>query len=396
MKDSLTVASWEIKKMLKNKSFLLSIVLTPVIMLLFVGVPQLLLRLEANKVFCLYVVDHMGISEALSREIALDNVELILYEGDLEQLQEKVKEEQDSGFTVMSPGILDTGQVVIYTGGEGFPELSELSGALEFLLQKQLLSNMGLSPDGVERAVAGFSIQTVSLTYADDHWQRFTPVVFAGLMIFAVFLTGMATMQSAMAEKKDRIVEVLLSTTTASSLMQGKIIGYFALGLMQVAVWVLVALVSINLAFKIPVHQYLLTANLPIMIFFALGGYLLYSGLLVSVGATIDDLYTAGNFQGIVFMLPMLPLILAAPVIQNPNGIVAVVGSYFPLTTAGIMLLRLALSKSLSIAGILAPAAILIISTWVVMKLAGKIFKTGILMYGKNATPREILKWLRH
>lgn len=396
MKDSLTVASWEIKKMLKNKSFLLSIVLTPVIMLLFVGVPQLLLRLEANKVFSLYVVDHMGISEALSREIALDNVELILYEGDLEQLQEKVKEEQDSGFTVMSPGILDTGQVVIYTGGEGFPELSELSGALEFLLQKQLLSNMGLSPDGVERAVAGFSIQTVSLTYADDHWQRFTPVVFAGLMIFAVFLTGMATMQSAMAEKKDRIVEVLLSTTTASSLMQGKIIGYFALGLMQVAVWVLVALVSINLAFKIPVHQYLLTANLPIMIFFALGGYLLYSGLLVSVGATIDDLYTAGNFQGIVFMLPMLPLILAAPVIQNPNGIVAVVGSYFPLTTAGIMLLRLALSKSLSIAGILAPAAILIISTWVVMKLAGKIFKTGILMYGKNATPREILKWLRH
>ncbi len=396
MKDSLTVASWEIKKMLKNKSFLLSIVLTPVIMLLFVGVPQLLLRLEANKVFSLYVVDHMGISEALSREIALDNVELILYEGDLEQLQEKVKEEQDSGFTVMSPGILDTGQVVIYTGGEGFPELSELSGALEFLLQKQLLSNMGLSPDGVERAVAGFSIQIVSLTYADDHWQRFTPVVFAGLMIFAVFLTGMATMQSAMAEKKDRIVEVLLSTTTASSLMQGKIIGYFALGLMQVAVWVLVALVSINLAFKIPVHQYLLTANLPIMIFFALGGYLLYSGLLVSVGATIDDLYTAGNFQGIVFMLPMLPLILAAPVIQNPNGIVAVVGSYFPLTTAGIMLLRLALSKSLSIAGILAPAAILIISTWVVMKLAGKIFKTGILMYGKNATPREILKWLRH
>ncbi len=172
--------------------------------------------------------------------------------------------------------------------------------------------------------------------------------------------------------------------------------GYFALGLIQVATWVVFAILAINIIFKVPVHQYLLVPNFPIMMFFTLGGYLLYSGLLVSIGATIDDLYTAGNFQGIVFMLPVLPLILIAPVIQNPNGTVAIIGSYFPLTTGGIMLLRLAMSKSLTTVGIIAPALILCVSIWLVMKLSGKIYKTGILMYGKNATPQEIWKWMRH
>jgi ABC-2 type transport system permease protein len=396
MGASWTMALWEIKRMLKNKAYLLSILLTPVIMLLFIGIPQLLVQLEAGKVFSLHVVDGIGVFEALSREIALEKVEIHRIQGEPAELQKAFRDRQSSGFLVLNAEALATGQVTLYTGGEGFPDLSDLSEALAAALQKHLMLELGLSPEAVERAAAGFSVQTVSLLYAGDSWQRFTPVVFAGLMIFAVFISGMATMQSAMAEKKDRIVEVLLSTTTAAQLMQGKIIGYFGLGLLQVAAWVFFAALSVNFIFKIPVHRYLWTPQLPVMLFFALGGYLLYSALLAGMGATIDDLHAAGNFQGIIFLLPVMPLVLAAPVIQNPNGPVAMVGSYFPSTTAGVMLLRLALSRSLTFSGILGPALILGLSAWLVMRLAGRIFKMGLLMYGKNATPREIWRGLRH
>ncbi|MCW3489730.1 ABC transporter permease [Dethiobacter alkaliphilus] len=395
MQDSITIAMWEIKKMLKNKSFLLSIILTPFIMLLFAGVPRLLMHIESESLFTLYVVDEIGIYETLNTEMALDNLELNLYEGDFSQLEEKVKEGQDKGYMIMHPEVLNQGQVVIYTGGEGFPNLMEIENALGSVLKRQLLLDFGLTPESAQQVAEGFFIQTVNLTYTDDYWQRFTPVVFAGLMIFAVFITGMATMQSAMAEKKDRIVEVLLSTTSADSLMQGKIYGYFALGLIQVLVWLIFAIIAVNVIFEVPVHSYLLVPSFPIMLFFALGGYLLYSAFLVSMGATIDDLYTAGNFQGLVFMMPMLPILLIGPVVQNPNGTVALIGSYFPLTTPSIMLLRLALSNSLTVAGILLPALVLVVSIWLVTKISGKIFRTGILMYGKNATPQEILKWLR-
>lgn len=395
MRDSLTVAMWEIKKMLRNKAFLLSIILTPFIMLLFAGVPRLLMHIESETSFTLYVVDEIDIYETLSTGIALDNVELTLYEGDMTQLQEKVKKGQDIGFMVMNSQVIEHGQVVIFTGGEGFPNLMEVENALGNVLQRQLLLDSGLSAEMAQRVADGFFIQAVNLTYTDDYWERFTPVVFAALIIFAVFITGMATMQSAMAEKKDRIVEVLLSSTTADSLMQGKIFGYFALGLIQVFIWIVFAIIAVNVIFEVPVHQFLWVSNLPIMLFFALGGYLLFSAFLVSMGATIDDLYTAGNFQGIVFMLPMLPIFLIGPVVQNPNGTVALIGSYFPLTIPSIMLLRLALSNSLTTAGILFPALILAFSIWLVTKISGKIFRTGILMYGKNATPQEIIKWLR-
>src|SRR5699024_9741754 len=123
-------------------------------------------------------------------------------------------------------------------------------------------------------------------------------------------------------------------------------------------------------------------------------GYLLFASLFVGIGATIEDVSTSSNFQGLVIMLPFLPFVFAGPILTDPNGIVAKVTSFIPFTSPSVMLVRLSTLDEWPWMEIIISIVILILSVWLFMKLAGKIFKTGILLYGKNATPKEIWKWM--
>ena len=201
--------------------------------------------------------------------------------------------------------------------------------------------------------------------------------------------------QSASLEKKDKIAEIILSSVTPGELMQGKIIGYFILGLLQSAVLLVfvVPLAMWNLDF--PVLEYLFVPETLLFIAIAILGYLLFASLFVGIGATLEDVSASGNFQGIVMMLPFLPFIFISPVFSNPNGVIAQIGTYFPFTTPGVLMMRLAMLEEWPWVEIIIALAILIVSIWIFMKLAGKIFQVGILMYGKNATPKEIWRWLR-
>jgi ABC-2 type transport system permease protein len=107
------------------------------------------------------------------------------------------------------------------------------------------------------------------------------------------------------------------------------------------------------------------------------------------------DMSTAGNFQGLVMMLPFLPLVFIGPVFSNPTGLWAQIGSYIPFSSPGVLIMRLSQMDEWPWIEIVISIVILLISIWLCMKLAGKIFKIGILMYGKNATPQEIWKWIR-
>jgi len=145
----------------------------------------------------------------------------------------------------------------------------------------------------------------------------------------------------------------------------------------------------------IPILEYLFVPELLLFIFIAILGYLLFSSIFVGIGATMSDVSTAGNFQGIVLMIPFLPFFFIGGIISNPEGLLAQVLSYIPFTSPATLILRLSMLQEWPLVDIIVGIAILIISVWVFMKLAGKIFKVGILLYGKNATPGEIWKWIR-
>jgi len=134
--------------------------------------------------------------------------------------------------------------------------------------------------------------------------------------------------------------------------------------------------------------------ELLLLLFIAFAGYLLFAAIFVAIGATVEDMTATSNFQGMVMMLPFLPVIFIGPILADPSGLIAKIGSFIPVTAPAILLFRLSILEEWPWVEIGIAVIILVFSIWLFMKLAGKIFKMGILMYGKNATPKEIWKWM--
>lgn len=191
------------------------------------------------------------------------------------------------------------------------------------------------------------------------------------------------------------MAEVILSSIRASDLMKGKILGHFFLGIIQLVFWTALALPALIYFTDFPVLEALATANLPLILFFGLFGYLLIAALFIGVGATMEDVQQAGNSQGMVIMLPAMAFLFISPVVHNPNGVVSQFASLFPFTSWVIIIIRDAIAP-VSTWQIVLSGAILLVTTALLTLMAAKIFRVGMLMYGKNATPREIIKWLRY
>lgn len=231
-------------------------------------------------------------------------------------------------------------------------------------------------------------------TVAPDILEQFVPGVFAGIILLSIVYTGMMTFQSASQERKDKMAEIVLSSVTPGELMQGKIYGYFVLGLIQVFVWITLAIPFIIWKFDVSIFTYLFTFKTIVFVIFALLGYLLFAALFVGLGATIEDVSAAGSFQGMVLMLPFVPLIFFRSVLEDPNSTVVKAVSYIPFTSPSVMIFRLTILEEWVWMEVVLSIIISCVSIWICTKLAGRVFKIGIQKYGKNATPQEIWKWM--
>lgn len=399
MNNTLKVAKWEIQRNIKNKAFLVSILLTPVIMLIFAFLPTLLTKLETDKPFDLYLVDNLGIYESISESSSMGNVNFILTSETHQQLEEKVRNNKDQGFVIIDNTVLEKGQITIYSDTEGQGNLASAYSILQSVIHSYKLKSSGLSDNQIDYINQPLIINTATIETGETEKsfpEKAVPAIFAGILYFTIFTSGSMTFQSALQEKKDKMVELVLSSIKAVELMQGKILGYFVLGLIQVGVWIAFAIPIAQIYLKLPILQYLLIPEIIPMTFFALSGYLMYSSIFVAIGATMEDAQSGSSFQGVIFLLPMLPIFVIGPIIANPSGIIALLGTYFPLTAPGVMLARLSISDNLPLWEILLSAVILLATIFIIMKLAGKLFRVAILMYGKNATFTEVVKWLRY
>lgn len=420
MRNSLKVARWEIKRNMKNKSFVISLFLTPAIFLIIMAFPMLMNMFEGEPdPVHVYIDDELGVWNEHYREMLDEEREwnITLNPENEQAVFDELKQPGTTMYIQLHESALQDGSIPIYMSEDADESLAYQFRALEDPLRLSQLENLGLSSDDAERIIHGIGFDIISIADLDgdgngseepssggadaaitetDPLKRVIPGVFAGLILFSVIITGTMIFQSASQEKKDKLSETILSSITPTELMQGKILGYFVLGIVQVVIWFAIAIPIVMVRFNMPLIEYLLVPELLILLFYALAGYLMFAALFVGLGATVEDMSTSGNFQGVVFMIPWIPFMLFGPIIANPEGTVALIGSYIPLTTPGVMLLRLSLLEEWSWMEILISSAALLVSIWLFMKLAGKIFKVGILMYGKNATPKEIWKWLWH
>lgn len=243
-------------------------------------------------------------------------------------------------------------------------------------------------------------------------------------MYMTVFIYGMMVMRSVMEEKTNRIVEVMISSVKPFQLMLGKIIGVGAVGLTQVAIWAILIptmsfLVTLLFGFDsaqmntsmpaaeinpddteamIALAMGELTGQnwaliLPLFILYFLGGYFLYSSLFAAVGSAMGD--DLGEGQALTLPIT-IPVIIAFYImfvaVQAPNSSLAVWASIFPLFSPIVMPARLAFEPPMW--EILLSIAVLIASCTFFVWLSGRIYRVGILMYGKKVTFKELGKWL--
>jgi len=412
IRNSIKVALWEIRKLVWNKTFIISLLLTPVIWGLFMWLPGLLEKIEEPAVpppTYIYIVDEIGIYELLSQKVVdIDNLVLRKHVDHIDDLRNRIEGDANAGYIHLTEEIFETREINVMTGtGDTHIPLA-FSARLKETLTRYELAMHNVEAGDIEKIVAGYVVTVGPLIEEIedpmDLIRKWTPPIFAMAIFFMVFFSGMMTMQSAISDKRDKMIEILLSSVSASSLMYGKIIGNFFAGLIQLAVYLILALTFIHFLElpipwlgQIPVPQllsYILSPELPLLLFFALVGYLLFSSLYAGLGATMEDMQNTGNFQGIIISLPVLSVLFISPVIGNPEGIIAQIGSYIPFTASIVMILRITLID-LTLIEIVMPLVILLASTMLMAKLAGKIFRTGMLMYGKEADPREMWKWLR-
>lgn len=396
MRNSMKVAKWELKRNMKNKSFIISLFLTPIIFLVFATLPSLLERFNSEpEPPTVYIKDELQVWGEIEKLPQMGELqwEVVLEEPDASAENVALIELTEAG--------LNEGIIPVYIGEDVDSNFIHEVRMLEEPLRQIQLARLDLSAEEIALISKGVTIVENEMVVEEvaegegDPFTRIVPGIFAGVILFSIVMTGMMIFQSASQEKKEKVAEIVLSSLTPEELMNGKIIGYFGLGIIQVLVWILFGIPIITWRFDFPVMEYLLVPELLLLLFIAVAGYLLFAAIFVGIGATVEDMNATSNFQGIVMMLPFLPAVLLGPVLSDPSGMIATIGSYFPITSPTILLIRLSMLDEWPWLEIIISLAILVVSIWLFMKLAGKIFKTGILLYGKNATPQEIWKWLR-
>lgn len=261
-----------------------------------------------------------------------------------------------------------------------------------------------------------------------------------GLMIYLfIFVYGVQVMKGVIEEKTNRIVEVIISSVKPFELMMGKIVGIMLVGLTQFAMWVLlIGLFStLIMPFMLP-DQYsaafqatggagmqqteevalantsqltiqdnemidFLFNEVPwgsiifIFLFFFIGGYLLYGSLMAAIGAAVDSETDTQQFMLPVTMPLMFAYIIAIMGMQDPNSTVMQWCSQIPFTSPVVMLVRYSANGGDGMLGqLILSMALLIIAFVATTWLAGKIYRTGILMYGKKVSYKELFKWLKY
>ncbi len=285
------------------------------------------------------------------------------------------------------------------------PSQIDALGTVEHLLREAVV-NRRYETHGLDRKMLD-EISNVSVRWAEvgagqgqeqvqDKGHRMArmmvPFAFMYLIFMGIVGMGQHMINSIIEEKNSRIIEVLLSALSPFELMAGKIVGLAAVGLTVMALWGGGGYAAARWqGIDVNIGGDLLAYGL---IYYILG-FVLFSAILAGVGSMCNTIKETQGLMMPVVMVFTVPMIAWPRLAQEPNGELARILSYVPPATPMVMVLRLSSGSDIWLGEVLASIAVLIVGVLAAVWLAAKVFRTGILMYGKRPGPREILRWLR-
>lgn len=412
---------------IRNKSFIIMTFVSPLIMVAFILLIGWLVNINKSEVKNIAIIDESHIFTT-----AFTNTDEVHYHylqnTDLLTAKKEVLEKGNYGLLYIPPKNTPNWyqQVTFYT--EETPALSltnDMLSVLEKTLFQYNLTEKNINQQEIESAKVRVSLQLQNFTgEKTSEWGTLVKSILgmsAGYLIFMfIIMYGNMIMRSVIEEKNNRIIEIIISSVKPFDLMLGKILGTSLAGLTQAFIWIVFTGVLFALlptffdmlmtgttteALQSPdtakiqevltaIYQFPLLETFVLFILFFVGGYLLYSSLYAMIGAMVDNETDTQQF-----LLPVItPLMLGVyvgmfSVMEQTHGTVSVVFSYIPFTSPVVMLMRIPFGVAWW--EILISLLILYLTFFMVIKLSAKIYRIGILMYGKKASYKEVWKWLK-
>jgi ABC-2 type transport system permease protein len=230
---------------------------------------------------------------------------------------------------------------------------------------------------------------------ASDQFQKaigfLGPFGVALLLTISIFTTSGYLLQSTSEEKHNRVIEVILSSVKPDQLLVGKILGLGAAGLLQVAFYILFLILPSVIAFAAFKVSFW---NLLISFSYFLLGFLLFGGIMASCGMLGNNLQESAQLSTVFTLTSMMPMMLMGVIMQSPDGTLARVFSFIPLTAPVMMLIRTGMGKPPWIDYLISYLSLLI-GIYLAIRITAKIFRFASLMYGKRPTIAEIVRWLK-
>ncbi len=323
----------------------------------------------------------------------------------------------------------DPGKITLYSHKQVTADLERLiTGLLDDYLSDQKLNSYNI-PDLkkiIEESRVSVKLQTIK--WDEDGSEKTSSadiaviigIAFTLIIYMFIFLYGGMVMQGVLEEKTNRIVEVMISSVKPFDLMMGKIIGIGLVGLTQFFLWMILAgilnLVAGSLfalaadpgtiavipgenvnsiqQMYLSVLDFNLIEFLGYFIIFFIGGYMIYASLFAAIGAMVNTQEDTQQFMAPVTALVLFAFYVGIYSLENPDGPMAFWTSMFPLTSPIVMMIRLPFDIPLWEK--LVSISLLYLTAILMVKLSAKIYRVGILMYGKKPSVKEIIKWLRY
>jgi ABC-2 type transport system permease protein len=333
-----------------------------------------------------------------------------------QQASQRIVAKELDGYLWLPADLLARGEVE-YEGSNATN--SQVTGELQRAVQR-VVQSQRLREAGIDEARLGGALQPVDMKISKtgeggDVGNPLTAMLLSFGMAFAIYIVtimyGQSIMSSVQEEKRDRIVELIVSSIRARDLLIGKVLGIGAAGVLQMLIWVAAAALLLTQGALIAgfagasettiqalsqggvMPKVPLSVGVGFVLYFA-GGFFLFATLFAIVGAIVTNAQEAQQFVFPVLMPFILGLFIAMPAMENPNSSVAVIGSLVPFTAPMVMPVRMA------VAGVdwlqLALSLVLLYGTAVVIIwLAAKIYRTAIFATGQKPTASEIFRWMR-
>jgi len=404
----------------RKKSFLISTILAPVLLIVLYAIPVLTVFLVPPEQISVAVLDRTGLvaTEFVSSLSGTPENGKQTYKAMVADpmgrdpaaykkiLVESIKNNALDVLVEVPADVFEKG-AVDYVSKDYFNErlMDEIKDKLDSIIIARRLAREGMDYDRAIAATTHIHFNERKITKTGMMEEReligefVLVVIFVMILYMALLSWGISVQRSIIEEKSSRVIEVLLSSVEPRDLFIGKIIGVGSLGLTQIAIWGAIMLaVGFSSSFAVAEFSQYVSVSFGDVLYFVLFfvlGFLLYSSLFTIIGAVCSTEQDAQQLQSIVVFPMVIPIMLMFFVLQNPNSTFAVVLSLIPLFTPMLMLARVAISDpawwqvALSI-------GLLVVSIYGVILFSARVFRAGLLMYGKRPSLREIFRWFKY